>query len=115
MELRVGAREPAEVRRLSRGGGEDCRSCDIRSDSQCPDCYTLSGLPASSMRGCEMAGRRTENHDPKSGYRRFVPRQTGATVPIEKSELNENMEFAHSSSGLQPGAQRTSFVDCRDW
>ena len=34
-------------------------------------------------------------------------------VPIENSELNEKMAFAHSPSSLPSGAQRTSFVDCR--
>src|SRR5262249_24122568 len=35
------------------------------------------------------------------------------TVPIENSELHENMEFGYPPSSLLPGAQRTSFVDCR--
>jgi len=32
-------------------------------------------------------------------------------VPIENSELNKNMEFAHAPSSLPSGAQGTSWVD----
>ena len=35
------------------------------------------------------------------------------TVPIENSELNENMEFAHPPSSLPSGAERTSLGDRR--
>ena len=34
-------------------------------------------------------------------------------VPIENSELHENMEFGYPPPKLLPGAPRTSFVDCR--
>jgi hypothetical protein len=36
-----------------------------------------------------------------------------ATVPTEKSELNENMEVVQHLSSLRSGAQRTSLVECR--
>jgi len=45
--------------------------------------------------------------------KQVLERSDYVIVPIGNSELNENMEFGYPPSSLLPGAQRTSFVDCR--
>jgi len=60
-------------------------------------CLLLAGLVST---GQETASRES-----------LSDRKLVRTVPIENSELNKNMEFAHPPSSLPSGAQRTSWVD----
>src|SRR5262245_17205064 len=62
-------------------------------------CLLLAGLVST--------GQKTASRESLSD------RKLVRTVPIENSELNKNMEFAHPPSSLPSGAQRT-FLGYRD-